>query len=348
MRVTMLKTAYRAVVVVVLLSACVALAHADATFLLQEPYGHFGGLSPTGHAAIYLSRICAESPTVLRLCAPGETGVVISRYRKIGGFDWIAIPLIPYLYAVEESSEIPSAVDADTANFLRDQYRHTHLADLVPDRPDGERPDGPWVELIGAAYNRKIYAFQIETTEEQDSKLLGELNSHPNKARFNLLFKNCADFASHIMNFYLPHAVRRSFIADMGLMTPKQVARSLVKYNKKNSDLQLWTYIVPQVPGSIDRSRPVRGVTESLFKSKKYGIPLALFHPFVAGGVLSAYVVKGRFNPAHEAVLIDPTHELNILAQTRVTRTHSQNLDSQPILLGDPSAWGRYRFLQKP
>jgi hypothetical protein len=72
--------------------------HADAALLVEEPYGHFGALNPTGHAAIYLNRICAESPTTLRRCQPGEMGVVISRYNKIAGRDWIAIPLVPYLY----------------------------------------------------------------------------------------------------------------------------------------------------------------------------------------------------------------------------------------------------------
>ena len=36
-------------------------AYADATLLLGEPYGKFGSLTPTGHAAVYLSRICALS-----------------------------------------------------------------------------------------------------------------------------------------------------------------------------------------------------------------------------------------------------------------------------------------------
>ena len=55
----------------------------------------------TGHAAVYLSGVCAESPIVLRKCAPGELGAVISRYDGVHGYDWLAVPLIPYLYAVE-------------------------------------------------------------------------------------------------------------------------------------------------------------------------------------------------------------------------------------------------------
>ena len=59
--------------------------HAEAALLLAEPFGAFGSMNPTGHAAIYLARVCATSPTSLRHCQPGEPVVVISRYHKVAG-----------------------------------------------------------------------------------------------------------------------------------------------------------------------------------------------------------------------------------------------------------------------
>ncbi|HYX48317.1 MAG TPA: hypothetical protein VE843_01140, partial [Ktedonobacteraceae bacterium] len=97
----------------VLLKSAVPL-HADAALLVEQPYGTFGTFNPTGHAAVYLSRICAETPTKLRRCRSGELGVVISRYHKIGGRDWIAIPLIPYLYAVNRIEDVPEYADWET------------------------------------------------------------------------------------------------------------------------------------------------------------------------------------------------------------------------------------------
>lgn len=41
-------------------------------------------------------------------------GVVVSRYHKIAGYDWIAIPVIPYLYAVEDVEEVPSFAMPET------------------------------------------------------------------------------------------------------------------------------------------------------------------------------------------------------------------------------------------
>lgn len=170
-------------------------SYADVALLLEEPYGRFGSLNPTGHAAVYLTRICAASPTVLRRCVAGETGVVISRYHGLVGFDWIAIPLMSYLYAVDQADQVPAFADAEMVTSLRNQYRMAHLRKMIPDGPGGARPKGAWIELVGAAYDRKIVGFKIDTTETQDDELIQELNARPNKGRFNLLFRNCADFA---------------------------------------------------------------------------------------------------------------------------------------------------------
>ncbi len=66
--------------VLAVMFASSSLANASATLLLEEPYGKLGFFTATGHAAVYLSGVCAETPLVLRACAPGELGSVISRY----------------------------------------------------------------------------------------------------------------------------------------------------------------------------------------------------------------------------------------------------------------------------
>jgi hypothetical protein len=283
---------------------------ADAALLLEEPYGNFGAMNPTGHAAVYLSRICAETPTRLRRCIPGEVGVVLSRYHHIAGYDWIAIPLIPYLYAVEQPNEVPKAVDASTVAFLRDSYRRNHLWEIMPDEAGGQTPKGTWGQLIGAAYDRKIFGFEIETTEAQDDQLIAILNSGSNKSHFNLLLRNCADFARGLMNTYYPGALHRSLIADAGITTPKQIAKSIVNYSEHHPELRFSAFIIPQVQGTIPRSKVVHGVFESLMKSKKYVLPLAALHPWLASGMFAAYLARGRFGPSHEADGYYGPHEL--------------------------------------
>jgi hypothetical protein len=275
--------------------------HAQVALLLEEPFGNFGAMNPTGHAAIYLPRICAATPTQLRRCQTDEQGVVISRYHHVAGYDWLAIPIIPYLYAVDRVEEVPFVVDAGTVAFLRDQYRRQNLEEIAPDTKEGETPHGEWTQLIGAAYDRKIYTFAIETSPEQDDKLIAEFNSRRNRSHFNLLFHNCADFARKVIDSYYPKAVRRSFLADGGFTTPKQIAKGLVDYSEHHPELRFSAFVIPQVPGSLDRSRAVHGVFESLMKSKKYAVPLVALHPLFAGGMVAAYLTGGRFNPAHHA-----------------------------------------------
>jgi hypothetical protein len=144
----------------------------DIALLIEEPFGQFGGMTPTGHAAIYLSRVCAASQVTLRRCANGEPGAVISRYHRAAGYDWIAIPVIPYLYAVDRAEQIPREVgDGDVAS-LRDDYRRRRLEEIVPDTSDGMAPEGDWIQLVGASYDRTIYTYEIRTSEDQDDKFI--------------------------------------------------------------------------------------------------------------------------------------------------------------------------------
>ncbi len=281
---------------------CVALllggvrGYASVALLMGEPYGTLGGMSPTGHAAIYLNRVCAETPTRLRMCHRGELGVVVSRYSGIAGYDWIAIPLIPYLYAVDDLSEVPQSVDAANVSALRDTYRREHLMMLAPDGEGEKTPRGTWVELVGASYDRTIHVFEAQTTTEQDERFVSLYNDKRNVSHFNFFLNNCADFSKNVLNFYFPHAVHKNYVSDVGLTTPKQDARSLMKYGKKHPEMELTAYVIPQVPGSLKRSTHVNGVVEALVKSKRYLVPLAILHPEFTGGLVVVYLSNGRFN----------------------------------------------------
>jgi hypothetical protein len=171
-----------------------------------------------------------------------------------------------------------------------------------------QRPRGRLDQLVGSAYDRTIYAFEIETTAEQDDKFIQTLNSRTNDRHFNLLFHNCADFVRQTIDSYYPHAVHRSLITDLGIMTPKQAAKSLLSYSRRHRDLQFSVFVIPQVEGTVPRSTPVRGVLESLVKSKRYAVPLvsvAALHPAVGGSLAFAWIEGGRFDPRRLAAPSD-------------------------------------------
>ncbi len=290
---------------VVMVLACASFAGASATLLLEEPYGKLGFFTATGHAAVYLSGVCADTPLILRRCAPGETGVVLSRYDGVGGYDWVAIPLIPYLYAVERPEDVPLFADAKMTAFLRDRYRRKYLEDIAPDVKHGETPGGNWYELVGSSYDRTIYGFEIETTPEQDEALIHKLNSSPNQSHFHLVSRNCADFAKDVLNFYYPKSLHRSLVADVGMTTPKQMAKMLTRFSDRHPELQFSRLIISQVPGSMPRSSTVRGVVDSFFRSKKYIVPSVVVSPIFAGCVAAVYVGTGagHFEPARNAMV---------------------------------------------
>jgi len=288
---------------------CIALglcgsARAELAVLMEEPYGTFGHINPTGHVAIYLNRICAASPTELRACRPGETGVVISRYYRVADYDWFAIPLVPYLYAVDVPAQIPATATPAMEENLRDRYRRRYLRELAPDGPNGAAPGGDWTQLVGASYDRKIYGLSLQTTPEQDAAFIALFNDRSNNSHFNLIYRNCANFSETVVNFFFPHAIHRSFIFDAGIMTPKQVAHMMVKYGRKHPELDLTPFVIPQVPGAIQRSRAVHGVAESLVKSKKYVVPMAILAPEVTGGIAVGWFTLDRFHFPKDAEVL--------------------------------------------
>jgi hypothetical protein len=300
-------------------------SQAQAALLLEQPYGFFGLINPTGHNAIYFERICAETPVKLRRCQAGEMGAVIARYQGIDSYDWVAIPLVPYLYAVDNPSDVPARVDRETVVRMRNHYREAHLLNLGEHLDSGNIAHGGWTSLVGSAYERRIYAFRFETTPEQDDAFIARMNTGPNRSHFQLFFNNCADFSRVILNTYFPRTFRRSVFPDAEVTTPKQIAWKLVRYARKHPEMQLEIFEIPQVPGYRRASHSNKSIAESL-STTGYAIPIVLLNPYIAGGFFADYLARGRFHhliPRNPEVL-GPE---NLTALTAPARA-AQNPDS--------------------
>jgi hypothetical protein len=213
---------------------------------------------------------------------------------------------------------VPLFADAKLTLFLRDQYRRKHLEAVAPDGKYGETPGGNWYELVGSSYDRTIYGFEIETSPERDAALIRKLNSSANKSHFHLASRNCADFAKDILNFYFPKSFHRSIVADLGMTTPKQMAKLMTKNAARHPELRFSRIVIAQVPGTMPRSTAVHGVVESFFKAKKYIVPSVIVSPIFAGCVAAVYVGTGtgHFEPGRGAKVFvvggdDPEAPLN-------------------------------------
>jgi hypothetical protein len=289
--------------------------HAQAALLMEEPYGFFGTLNPTGHDAIYFARICAETPVKLRRCEPGEMGVVIARYSDISGYDWVAIPLVPYLYSVESLSSVPNRVDREMVNRMREQYHEAHLLSLGQDVPRGGFLHGGWSELVGVAYERRMYAFRFETTEQQDDAFIARMNDMENRSRFELLFNNCADFSRAALNLYFPHTFRRSLFPDAGMTTPKQISYKLVRLSRKNPEMQMQVFEIPQIPGYRHMSRSNKSISESLITTG-YAVPIVILNPYLAGGLFVDFLIRGHYHVIPKNPLLLSPEKLETLTSS--------------------------------
>src|ERR1700712_3161224 len=140
-------------------------ACASLMVLVGEPFGNFGTMLPVGHTAVYLDRVCADGPLKLRMCGLGEApGVVISRYHGIGrglpgGLDWMASPVLEFLYATERVEDVPRFVTEATAWELRQRYRKQYLSALVPDGTENLKGNDEWWESAGMAFNRRLWGY---------------------------------------------------------------------------------------------------------------------------------------------------------------------------------------------
>jgi hypothetical protein len=82
--------------------------------------------------------------------------------------------------------------------------------------------------------------------------------------------------------------------------------------------------VIPQVPGTIARSKRVKGVFEVLLTSKKYMWPIFLSHPYAAGTAIAIYVQHWHFNPGKNALILDAKQQLGP-ALTRSDRSVVQD-----------------------
>lgn len=316
------------------------LARADVSLLLHEALvGASGEAGSAGHISIYLSNICADSPIKLRLCRPGEQGVVITTYPNFGAdrpYEWMATPLLPFLYGVEEERNIPLYTNGEIRTLLRETYRQRNLRRLVPDSTDGMSPEGDWKNMLVNSFNRDTYCFTLTTTVEEDMRLLDKLDDQPNENHFNAMYNNCADFARELLNTYFPHATHRDPFNDLTMTTPKAIAQTLTRYASKQPERLFYITKYAQLAGPIRRSQDNRHYSEHGLFSKKYLIPQLIFNHIPIAYFATVYFTMGYFsiNGKHIEYATPEIAQLN-LAASQLKEPGLDNIPSFVSIGGD-------------
>lgn len=310
----------RLLVVPAVLFLTTGTSRADVSLLVAEAVGGAGEFTGSGHAAIFFSAICAETPTQLRHCKPGEEGVVITSYPELGTsvrYKWIAIPLTAFLYGVDDQSDKSLYGNGKIRRYLRNKYHLKHFTDLIPSKPDGSMPAGRWSEMLGGTLNRDIYALTVRTTRAQDEKLLADLQKLPNVNNFSTTYNNCADFARDTLNLMFPGATHRDVLNDFTMTTPKAIARTFTRYATARPELNFHIVKYSQTDGAIRRSLSNRNFTEKSIVSKKYFLTMAFTMPELLPIMGITYLTTGWYNldPQYKKYANEEIAAVNVLAK---------------------------------
>lgn len=279
-----------------------------------EPFGNFGTMLPQGHTNVYLADFCADTPLHLRLCEPGEPGVVVSRFHDLRHpeLDWIAVPVRTFFYGTEDVAAVPAWMNSKLEAEIREHYRQEHLLPVVPDRVNRHGhahppPYGDWMEGIGAAFDRRLLLYTFEVPEATEAAIATRLNDEPNKRRYTLTRENCADFDAEILGMALPpHTFHRNFWADFNITTPKNVARQLDNYGHAHPEIRLQVFSIPQIAGSLRRSRPLLGAAETLVKEKRYTFAVVVLQPELLPVLYVVYKKLGEWPYGYDATPLAP------------------------------------------
>jgi hypothetical protein len=222
-------------------------------------------------------------------------------------------------------------VNREAVQELRLKYHDEHLMSLGNRVPPGGELLGGWNEMVGAAYERRIYALRFETSEEQDDAFIAKMNADANQSHFSYLFSNCADFSGAVLDFYFPHAFKRHILPDLGVVTPRQVAYELARYARQHPEIRLTVMEIPLVPGNHRSSRLGKSAAGSLIVSGLV-IPICIVSPNTAGVIVADGLVWGRYPLGldHAQVLLPET--MAILAGSANRNIAGQSQDGEDLM----------------
>ncbi|MET0166602.1 MAG: hypothetical protein ABW318_16550 [Vicinamibacterales bacterium] len=321
---------------VVLLVLSVVLAtpttsRADIGVIVLEPIGALGFFTRVGHAGTYFSNICQDgSPIRMRLCLPGESGGVVSKYSPLSeheDYDWAIVPFEEYMHGFG-SPDFAPMIGTPKLQSAIERYNFGPLFSraLKTTSPE-ELPDGQWKAALATRFDRTIYILSVETSAADDAIIVAAFNAAPNKSRFNFFYRNCSNQAKAIFDLILPHI---DTIGDrtsgVTMETPKGLAKALVDQALRNPALNLRVRRYAQIPGTFGRSRDVLFPMENTYRSLGFA-PWWFFGGFreVALGAMFYHEVLSPFDMLESSRdFISPKAAQLTLEQDRLRRRQDE------------------------
>ena len=306
-------------------------SRADIGVIVLEPIGALGFFTRVGHAGTYFSNICQDgSPIRMRLCLPGESGGVVSKYSPLSeheDYDWAIVPFEEYMHGLA-SRDFAPMIGTPKLQSAIERYNFGPLFSraLKTTSPE-ELPDGQWKAALATRFDRTIYILSVETSAADDAIIVAAFNAAPNKSRFNFFYRNCSNQAKAIFDLILPHI---DTIGDrtsgVTMETPKGLAKALVDQALRNPELNLRVRRYAQIPGTFGRSRDVLFPMENTYRSLGFA-PWWFFGGFreVALGAMFYHEVLSPFDMLESSRdFISPKAAQLTLEQHRLRRRQDE------------------------
>jgi hypothetical protein len=276
-------------------------SRADIGVIVLEPISALGFFTRVGHAGTYFSNICQDgSPIRMRLCLPGESGGVVSKYSPLSeheDYDWAIVPFEEYMHGLA-SPDFAPMIGTPKLQSAIERYNFGPLFSGALKTSPGELPDGQWKAALATRFDRTIYILSVETSAADDAIIVAAFNAAPNKSRFNFFYRNCSNQAKAIFDLILPHI---DTIGDrtsgVTMETPKGLAKALVDQALRNPELNLRVRRYAQIPGTFGRSRDVLFPMENTYRNLGFA-PWWVFGGFreVALGAMFYHEVLSPFD----------------------------------------------------
>jgi hypothetical protein len=333
-------------------AALLPTARADLGVVVADPT-NLGASRYTvaGHSLVYLSGVCAVSPIQARLCNPGEQGSVVTMYpnfHESQPWAWNIVPLSLYL----EGSLTPDSRLLYASTYVKQSLelhtRQNFFQSVCADDNCPQLPHSYWRDMIAATADRDLFVYAVHTTRAQDQVAVDWLNRDINRAHYNPLTNNCANFAADLVNTVFPHSVHRDLLNDVGMMGPKSAARSFTRWAQKQPELGFYTLHFAQQPGPIRRSGIARSGTETVIHMKKYLIPTIVLGDWeLPTSIFASYILTGRFSLYKEFARYPSTNTTSptddSIKQTLNEATHQITIPQPTDIIGTPQQWSTLR-----
>lgn len=251
--------------------ATASASRADVGVIVLEPISALGFFTRVGHTGTYLSNICQDgSPIRMRLCLPGESGGVVSKYSPLSeheDYDWAIVPFEEYMHGFA-SPDFAPMIGTPKLQSAIERYNFGSLFSHALKTNPGQLPDGQWKAALATRFDRNIYIFSVETSAADDAALIAAFNVAPNKSRFNFFYRNCSNQAKAIFALILPQIETiGNRTSGITMETPKGLAKALVDRALENPQLNLRVRRYAQIPGTFGRSREVLFPMENMYRS---------------------------------------------------------------------------------